>query len=356
MAKREERKNIHFKQIHFNPISFLYQKYSPEKYNIYKNDLITTNENEKNKNITITSKKIKLKPLEKSKNNYRIKLDYKIDKILIPSNKTSKELIDYNLSNTHNTLLNYYNKNNKNLKIFNFVKTNTFNQSQNINLTNKFLSSNESIINNNNSKPLIIENNKNNNYKENQEIILKRNIKIQKSFSETGQILNPKFRKRKSQIDAYESEVYKKTPIQYNLNYFHNYFFSKKQNESKKSIKKSNSLIKINNNSKAYSFKLSSNKKEKTKENIDEYNKNGLTLNPSPKRIMPKKLIFNNGRKEDSYKELRALSLQGYKKLKADKRRRFEQMLKNTNQEVINLEHQLDELLEVNQQILLNAD
>ena len=358
MTKKEEKKNITFKQLSFNPISFFSQKYSPKKFNdnnminIYNNNNIISSdqkEDEKDKNIII-NKKIKLKPLNRNRKNINIQFIKKNDDILIPSNKITKELIDYNLANTHNTLLNYYNKNNKNLKIFSFVKTNSFIQDKNYNLTNKYFSANDSINKNYSSNinynTINIENNNNNKNQEDNENILKRNIKIQKSFSQTGQILKRRIEKRKSQIEAYESEVIGKNVFPHNLHYFHKNFFG--NSKDKKIFPKSNSI----------KFKNISNTSKINLSNFDESSKSGLMLNLNPyvKKIRKRKIMINKDKNAPSYKELKILSLQGYKRMKEDKKRRFNQILKNTNKEVIDLEHQLDELLEFNQQLFLKAE
>ena len=129
IPKKEENKNVHYKKLNFNPISYFSKKYTQDinkfikKKNIYEN-ITNNNRNEKeimNYNF-LTRKKYKLKPLNMNRSNFNIKINYKIDDILIPSNKTTKELIEYNKANMHNTILNFYNKNNRNLKIINFVK------------------------------------------------------------------------------------------------------------------------------------------------------------------------------------------------------------------------------------------
>jgi hypothetical protein len=42
--------------------------------------------------------------------------------------------------------------------------------------------------------------------------------------------------------------------------------------------------------------------------------------------------------------------------MKANKKRQLNLRLKNTNNEVLNLEHKLDELLEINKNLFLNAE
>ena len=282
--------------------------------NIYNNNNIISSdqkEDEKDKNIII-NKKIKLKPLNKNRKNINIQFIKKNDDILIPSNKITKELIDYNLANTHNTLLNYYNKNNKNLKIFSFVKTNSFIQDKNYNLTNKYFSANDSINKNYSSNinynTINIENNNNNKNQEDNENILKRNIKIQKSFSQTGQILKRRIEKRKSQIEAYESEVIGKNVFPRNLHYFHKNFFG--NSKDKNIFPKSNSI----------KFKNISNTSKINLSNFDESSKSGLMLNLNPyvKKIRKRKIMINKDKNAPSYKELKILSLQGYKRMKED--------------------------------------
>ena len=85
------------------------------------------------------------------------------------------------------------------------------------------------------------------------------------------------------------------------------------------------------------------------------FNLSAYLFNSSFKYINRRKRNLND-RNNLSYKEMRGLSLQGFKRMKADKQRQFNIRLQNTNNEVLNLEHKLDELLEVNKQFFLNAN
>ena len=357
--KKEENKNIHFKQLNFNPTSFFAEKYSQDIPNIINkkkiiNDIVKSDKKDNNSNINLnnnlTRKKLKLKPLNMNRSNFSTIFHPKVDDILIPSNKTTKDLVDYNKANTHNTLLNYYHKNNRNIRIINFVKTNSFDQNYGLNLTNKFVSSNESYNNNNTNS---INNPNNNENPENSEHVLKRSIKIQKSFSDTEKLLKGKRSFRKSRIDLYESEILgKRRNFLRNLNYFHDQFFKKEVNQ-KKYYKKLNPIFKEENQPNYDQISMPNSFKEKI--NFENFNKNNFLFNSSFKYIDRKKRNLND-RNNLSYKEMRDLSLQGFKRMKADKKRQFNIRLQNTNNQVLDLEHKLDELLEVNKQFFLDAD
>jgi len=353
--KKEENKNIHFKQLNFNPTSFFADKYSQEIPNIINkkkilNDIIKSDKKENN-NYNLTRKKIKLKPLNMNRSNFSTIFHPKVDDIMIPSNKTSKDLVDYNKANTHNTLLNYYHKNNRNTRIINFVKTNSFDHNIGLNLTNKFASSNES-YNNNNTNSIINQNQNNNENPEKSRHILKRSIKIQKSFSDTENLLKGKRNFRKSRIDMYESEVLGKREFLRNLNYFHDKFF-KKEVGGKKYYKKLNPIFKEENQLNSDQVFMPN---SLHKINLENFNLNKFVYNPSYKNVYRKKRNIKKGGNNLSYKEMKDLSLQGFKRMKADKKRQFNIRLQNTNNEVLSLEHKLDELLEVNKQLFLNAD
>lgn len=356
--KKEENKNINFKPLNFNPTSFFAEKYSQDIPNIINkkkiiNDIVKSDKKDNNSNINLnnnlTSKKLKLKPLNMNRSNFSTIFHPKVDDILIPSNKTTKDLVDYNKANTHNTLLNYYHKNNRNIRIINFVKTNSFDQNYGLNLTNKFVSSNESYNNNNTNS---IKNQNNNENPENSQPILKRSIKIQNSFSDTEKLLKGKRSFRKSRIDIYESEILAKREFLRNLNYFHDQFF-KKEVDQKKHYKKLNPIFKEENQPNYGQINMSNSLKEKIY--LENFNKNNFLFNSSFKYINRRKRNLND-RNNLSYKEMRGLSLQGFKRMKADKQRQFNIRLQNTNNEVLNLEHKLDELLEVNKQFFLNAN
>jgi len=356
--KKEENKNIHFKQLNFNPTSFFAEKYSQDIPNIINkkkiiNDIVKSDKKDNNSNINLnnnlTRKKLKLKPLNMNRSNFSTIFHPKVDDILIPSNKTTKDLVDYNKANTHNTLLNYYHKNNRNIRIINFVKTNSFDQNYGLNLTNKFVSSNEPYNNNNTNS---IKNQNNNENPENSQPILKRSIKIQNSFSDTEKLLKGKRSFRKSRIDIYESEILAKREFLRNLNYFHDQFF-KKEVDQKKHYKKLNPIFKEENQPNYDQINMSNSLKEKIY--LENFNKNNFIFNSNFKYINRRKRNLND-RNNLSYKEMRGLSLQGFKRMKADKQRQFNIRLQNTNNEVLNLEHKLDELLEVNKQFFLNAN
>ena len=84
-----------------------------------------------------------------------------------------------------------------------------------------------------------------------------------------------------------------------------------------------------------------------------------LILNPNTSKLRNKKIWIsskvNNEIKTLSMKELRSLSNKGYEKMKADKYKKFDLLVKNTNKEVIELEKKLDELLEINKKVFLEA-
>lgn len=346
IKQKEEKKNIHYQKLHFNPTSFFKEKYSTIIPKLVKNkklfdDIDKSGKKENHFNKTI--KRLKLKPLNMNRSNIGTNFLPKIDDILIPSYKTSKELVDYNKANNHNTLLNYYHKNNRNMRIINFIKKNTSDQNCENNQTNKIFPSNESFNNNTN-----ICNNQNN--EENPEKALKRSIKTQKSFMETDQMLNEKKRFRKSRIDNYESEILGKKDFLRNLNSFHDNFFNK---EEKSNNIKLNPIFKPDNKIKSDQLIFSNSQKEKME--LDYLNKNRFLFDFNYKKINRNNRKLNKGN-SISYKEMKNLSIQGYRRMKADKKRQFNLRLKKTNSEVLNLEKKLDELLEINKQLFLNAE
>ena len=355
IPKKEEKKNVPFKKLNFNPLSYFTKKHKEDinrfikkNNNIYRK--ISNNNKSENEIINcnfVTRKKFKLKPLNMTRSNFNIKINYKIDDIIIPSNKTSKELIEYNKANMHNTLLNYYNRHNRNLKIINFVKTNSFEQNKNCNLSNKLNSSNDS-FNNNNSFSFNIPNINNN--QQNLENILK-NKQMKKTISEIGlKKLKRKTNIRKSTIDIYESEILENKQICRNLNYFHDFFFDKNDiNISNKP----NLIFKPENKMKSSKIDLSNVTKKKI--NYNKVNNNNVFSFLLKNKTRNKK-IFNNNKMILSLKEMKALSFKGYKRMKADKKRQFDFKLKNTGDEVFKLEKKLDELFEKNRQLFLNVD
>ena len=361
IKKREENKNFKFKQLNFNPVSYFEEKYSKEdknitnKSNLYEHIAKSNKKENENINYNLTKKRLKLKPLNINKTNranYNGQLLPKIDDILIPSNKISQELIDYNKANARNTLLNYYNKNKGNRKIINFIKTNSFIQNQNINQTDKIDLSNESIINNNSNSiniPNINNNTNNNNQKENKEKILKGN-KNKISFSETNNRENPKRNElRKSRIDAYRFGFLRKRQVQRSLNYFHDFFFGK--NISTKPNK--NNLLLDPETQLLTSDQISSS----TSEQKDfKFNKNNLVFDQLFNQKTRNKRMFKNVKKSTSVKETQSLSLQGYNRMKAIKKRKFEMRLKNASDEAYRIEQKLDELLKMNKLIFQNVE
>ena len=350
--KKEEKKNVCFKNMNFNNLSYFTKKRKEDIDRFIKkinnNGKISNDNKKKNELINcnfLTRKKFKLKPLNMSRANFNIKINYKIDDIFIPSNKTSKELIEYNKANMHNTLLNYYNRHNRNLKIIKFIKTNSFEQNQNQNLSNKLNSSYESFINNN-SNSFNIPNIKNK--QKNLENILKNNTQIKKSISEAGlKKVKRKIKLRKSTLDIYESEILEKKKMSRNLNYFHDFFFNKNDK-----IISSKSLFKPENKMKSSKLDLSNITGKKI--NFNKVNNNNI-FGSFVKNKTRNKKIFNNNMILP-LKEMKALSFKGYIRMKADKNRQFEFKLRNTNDEVSKLEKKLDELFEKNRKLFLNYE
>lgn len=360
MNKKEENKNIHFKQLFFNPTSYFRNKYTLNNPkitrknglfdNINKNNI---NENEKI-NYNLTRKKLKLKPLNMNRSNLVTQFHRKIDDIIIPSNKTTQELIYYNKTNSHNTLLNYYHKSNRNLKIINFIKTNSFDQNNNtnLNLSNKKFSSNES-FNNNIS---ISSNVQNNNTKiENEVQPLIKNNQKQKSILETGIQGVHVFKQRKNirkstSIEKYEAEILAKKNIKFprNLQYFHNRFFDQ---EIQNNIKQKNLLLKPDDLVESNMEILNSRNK-----NMENFDKRKLVFGSSFGQTKRNRRIINDRKKNLSVREIKDLSLQGFQRMKADKKRQFEIKLKKTNDEVLGLEKKLEELLEFNKQFFSSSD
>ena len=350
IPKKEENKTIHFKKLNFNPLSFFTNKHKHDikqfikKKSIFEN--ISYNNKKESESINynfITRKKLKLKPLNVSRSNFNFKNNYKIDDIFIPSNQTTKELIQYNKANMHNTLLNYYNKNNRNLKIINFIKTKSFEQNQNFTLSKKLNSSYES-FNNNNSSSFIIPNINNN--QQNLEELLKNNLQMKNTLSEEElKKLRKKKKVRKSTIDIYESEILENKQIQRNLIYFHDFLFDK---DDKSISNKSIALFKPENKMQSSKIDLSNSTKKRL--DIHKINNNNIFGFVTKNKTRNKKTT-NDNNAILSLKEMRALSFQGYKKMKADKKKQFDFKLKNTNNEVFKLEQKLDEIFEKNRQI-----
>ena len=85
-----------------------------------------------------------------------------------------------------------------------------------------------------------------------------------------------------------------------------------------------------------------------------------LLLNPNIKKKQNDKILIssklNNDKKEMNYKELKELSKKGYEKMQADKFRKFNNLVKDCNKEVIDLGEKIDELLEENKNKFLKAE
>ena len=137
------------------------------------------------------------------------------------------------------------------------------------------------------------------------------------------------------------------------MNYFHDQFF-KREFDKKKYYKKLNPIFKEDNQLNSDKVIMSNSLKDRI--NLQNFNKNKFVFNPSFKSINRKKRNLNKRRKNLSYKEMKSLSFQGFQRMKADKKRQFNIRIQKTNNDVLNLEHKLDELLEVNKKLFLNAD
>ena len=419
---KNKNKNIPLKELNFNPLSFISYKYSPKilmlmnrkNDNFYHNYGNTMNKRDNKEFIySINTNKIKLKPLNKNRSCSQL-FPKKKEEIFIPSHQTTQELINYNKSSAHNTLLNYYHKNHRNLKIINFIKTNSFDANYISNSINKSNSLNKSLYNNSSSKnETITDLNKKNDDNLNHE--LNKNIKIVVENKNTSTINTQKIKRRnlnknKKNID-YESEIYSKK-LPHNIRFFAEHFFKEEKKENNKTRKISsqnkdrngnkneylisknhsnlncqiidfkgkNKLVPSNltkNRNNSYKFKKdfhhimknpfennsNNNKKGKDRKfnHLDQNYLNNkiqnLILNQNSSIIKNNQIWFNNKLNENknfSFKEIRALSQQGFEKMEADKYRRFNLLVKNTNKEVIQLEKKLDELLEENKKIFLD--
>lgn len=453
------KKEIPFKSLNFNPLSFISHKYSPKtlmimntkKSNFLEKSRNRNNINTLNKNLkdnreyiySMNTSRIKLKPL--NKNNSCSQLYTKNENILIPSYKATQDIINYNLSNTHNTLFNYYHKNNSNVKKIKIVKylnnlkePNHFSNSVDKSFTsNKTLCKNSYIISQNEKSTYVNNNSLNNNEILNNNPLTNKYIKIDnKRISYPSRhiinklINNHNLNSNINKLD-YAAEIFgKKLP--HNIRFFHNHFF---REQNKEENKKANSLlfhspnsnkkeddkalltnrsndddikyqvIEFGGKNRLMATKLTnqnikepfssqnneendedfhhimknpfpfyenncedSNGKEvsnNTKNNPLEYgdlaNKiQQLILNPNTSKIRNNRIIVNTKlipeKKELSYKEIRDISKKGYEKMMADKYRNFNNLIKNTNKEVIELGEKLDELLENNKKKFLKAE
>lgn len=428
-------KNISLKPLNFNPSSFVSYKYPPKTLMLMNRKKINLNDNFGNsKNISflnnidkdkdkreyiycINTKKIKLKSLNKNRSCSQI--FPKSDNIFFPSGQTSQDIINYNMLNTHNTILNNYHKNPTNFKIINFVKTNSFNPNNDSITMNKNISLNRSSYNischaskneiiNNNQKfdclnPILNIDIKNNiNYPNISSVLKEEN---------TNTKCNTKKNKKKIKID-YELDMFDKK-FAHNLKFFSNKLFEEDKNKRKKTIspKKRNNnentknflesrnnsninyqvidfkgkarLIATNltNKNRKPTFMLKHKKSEDfrhimkypfdspiegKKEKMNHIEQNNLAkkiqqliINPNTSKVRNNQILLsnkvNNNDKNMSYKEIREISKKGFEKMEADKFRRFNLLVENTNKEVIQLEKRLDELLEVNKKIFLDA-
>lgn len=423
---RGVQKNIPFKNLNFNPMSFFINKYSPKTLMLMNRKNINYEDNlgrnEKNRTIienkdnreyiySMNTKKIKLKPLNKNRSCSQFLPNN--EDIIIPSNETTKEIINYNKSSAHNTLLNYYHKNNRNLKVINFIKTNSF---QNNNFPNSFTknSLNKSL---NNNSYYISKNEMSTNINQKSETLNQptnennplMNLSPQPKKPKTISKINAKKLQNKNFIDYKLEKLSKKMP--HKLSFYADYFF-KEENEKEKSTSNKNkeesekdfinSRKNSNFNYQFIEFKgkrrlivtnLTNCKRKKTFSlkginddfhhimknpfenesnnigNVKKYNpleQNNLAkkiqqllLNPNTSKVRNNHSStnnkYNNENKILSYKEMKALSKQGFEKMEADKYRRFNLLVKNTNKEVIQLEKRLDELFEENKKVFLGA-
>ena len=443
---RKIKHNIPFKSLNFNPLTFISDKYAQKTLLMMNKNRMNLREiNERNKNnkkykkmkdnreyiYPMNTSKIKLKPLNKNRSSSH--LNSKFDDILIPSVKTTQDLINYNLSNKHNTLLNYYHKNNRNVKIIKFTKyfkdSNEYNN-HNYNTVNK----SDILYKNSNS---VSHNDVNTSFNKNESLnafpskyskknydnqIVLNQTKITKSKSNS----HHNFDNKKSKFD-YEAEILgKKLP--HNLRFFHDSFFKNKKkvedirrgsklyynkNEKQNELcddflpNRSNSEVKYqviefggrnslmatkltNKYNKKCSFFIDNTNKDdfhhimknpfsSNDNHSNEFNKYGnnlkynpleygelankihqLLLNPNINKIRNEKMLLNsklnNDKTELSYKELKELSKKGYEKMQADKFRKFNNLVKDCNKEVIDLGEKIDILLEENKNKFLKAE
>ena len=135
-----------------------------------------------------------------------------------------------------------------------------------------------------------------------------------------------------------------------NLIYFHSYFFDK---NDKNRSRKLNPVFKEDNQ--IISDKITLPDPFTKKIDLDNLNKDryGSSSNFTKSRNRRR---MKNEKNNLSYKEIRNLSIRGFQRMKANKKRQLNLRLKNTNNEVLNLEHKLDELLEINKNLFLNAE
>ena len=433
---KEPNKTIPLKQIDFNPLSFISTKYSPktlmlmnrkkknldEKFRKTKNNSVIINKKDKDKIeyiYSMNTNKIKLKPLNRNRSCSGI--FPRKDDIFIPSKKTTKELINYNMSNTHNTIFNNYHKNYRNLKIINFIRTNSFDPNIISKSMDKSLSLDKSLNNNSGriSQNEISEHinrkfdptnhlssTKNKNtiqdnpnisscLQEENPIIIKINDKIKKTKNKTTQIdyeseillkkmphnlkyfANNLFEEEKRRNNKKEKTLYKK--INRNDNVNKNEFSDKRNNSNlnykivdykgksrivipnlsnknrKASYRIKNNIIKNPLEKNINNSEIGKNNKFTPLKNSNLHDKNKKIFLNNKKKIRNNQSMPYNKNKNDnqifSYKEIREISKKGFKRMQADKYRRFNLLVQNTNKEVLQLEKKLDELLEQNKKI-----
>ena len=90
--------------------------------------------------------------------------------------------------------------------------------------------------------------------------------------------------------------------------------------------------------------------------NMENFDKRKLVFGSSFGQTKRNRRIINDRKKNLSVREIKDLSLQGFQRMKADKKRQFEIKLKKTNDEVLGLEKKLEELLEFNKQFFSSSD
>ena len=148
----------------------------------------------------------------------------------------------------------------------------------------------------------------------------------------------------------YEAGVYGRKYLMRNLLYFHSYFFDKNK---KNKWKRLNPVFKVDNQLNSDKINLPDSLSKKIDFDGLYRDKYGSSSNFNKSRNRKR---IPNDKNNLTYKEIRDLSLQGYKRMKAYKIRQLNLRLKNTNDEVLDLEHKLDELLEVNKKMFLIAE
>ena len=273
------------------------------------NALLSDLDKENRKNIfSVNINKIKLKPLTKSSSCSQ--LFQRCDDICLPSNKMSQDIIKYNLSNMHNTILNYYHKNPRNQRIINFVRVNSFNPNNNpnniSNSMNKNISLNKTSYNNSAqlSKNEIMHNNIKND-KDSANSSSNFNIKNNVNYPNISSIpkednsnirINTKKNKNQKKID-YELEKIDRR-YAHNLRFFSNKLFEdnikRKRTASKNNNKNGNNTDENSNN-----FLEKRNNSNLTYQVIDFKGKRRLVATNLTNKIRKQTLTLKNKKKED---------------------------------------------------------